>query len=560
MNDNDQIKSMIKSICSSAAEFDYAGVILHWNDLKSEIKNQGIDVNTSDFVQMLGKLRSGKAFSEIVTIAEYLFEKGLSIPQARQHYAQALVELGKLSKAKEVVQSILGEDPPKHSQIYTEAMGLLGRIYKQKYVNGNDSDDPELQSHLKQSIDHYSKPYHFDKTANTFHGINLVALLARAERDGISLTSASSYGDLAQEILATIATMNTPDISAWEKATAAEAYIALGDWDRALHWLKQFVASQGYDAFSLNSFIRQLKEVWQITKKKTPSEDDNGSGEGGLGPENILEILQAILLRLKEYGEVELDQYSFQSLTNLNHEHAEALLGTDAPRTMEWWETGREAAKSVCLIKRGLGQGVGTGFLVKGAEISQTLDDKLYVLTNAHVVSDNNHDHNVPNPPLRSHEASVDFTLLNDHDATKVKNIIRHSPRNLHDATLLELETVPANLRPLTISQHLPLRDGTQRVNVIGHPQEIGGNLSFSIQDNKLIDHEEDSDNIVKKIHYRAPTTKGSSGSPVFNNDDWEVIGLHHAGSRHKMPKLNGKSGVYSANEAVWIQSIREVF
>jgi V8-like Glu-specific endopeptidase len=57
------------------------------------------------------------------------------------------------------------------------------------------------------------------------------------------------------------------------------------------------------------------------------------------------------------------------------------------------------------------------------------------------------------------------------------------------------------------------------------------------------------------RLHYRAPTAGGSSGSPVFN-EDWEVMGLHHLGGKLGVEKLNGKSGTYAANEGLWIQSI----
>jgi hypothetical protein len=47
-------------------------------------------------------------------------------------------------------------------------------------------------------------------------------------------------------------------------------------------------------------------------------------------------------------------------------------------------------------------------------------------------------------------------------------------------------------------------------------------------------------------------------GSPVFSQaPDWQVIGLHHAGSEY-VRKLNGESGTYAPNEAIWIQSITQ--
>ena len=50
-------------------------------------------------------------------------------------------------------------------------------------------------------------------------------------------------------------------------------------------------------------------------------------------------------------------------------------------------------------------------------------------------------------------------------------------------------------------------------------------------------------------MHYRAPTEKGSSGSPIFNASPWQVVALHHAG---------GRPEEWPANEGIWIPSITD--
>ncbi|MGB7693504.1 MAG: serine protease, partial [Pseudolabrys sp.] len=83
---------------------------------------------------------------------------------------------------------------------------------------------------------------------------------------------------------------------------------------------------------------------------------------------------------------------------------------------------------------------------------------------------------------------------------------------------------------------------------VVGHP--LGGGLSFSLQDNLLLDWDQ------RLVHYRTPTEPGSSGSPVFD-DQWRLIAIHHAG-KSDMRKLNGKPGTYEANEGINILAVVE--
>jgi V8-like Glu-specific endopeptidase len=67
-----------------------------------------------------------------------------------------------------------------------------------------------------------------------------------------------------------------------------------------------------------------------------------------------------------------------------------------------------------------------------------------------------------------------------------------------------------------------------------------------------LLDHES------PKVHYRAPTEGGSSGSPIFNQA-WDLIALHHAGGMD-MKMLHGKEGTYPANEGIDFMSIQSAF
>jgi V8-like Glu-specific endopeptidase len=78
----------------------------------------------------------------------------------------------------------------------------------------------------------------------------------------------------------------------------------------------------------------------------------------------------------------------------------------------------------------------------------------------------------------------------------------------------------------------------------VGHPS--GRGLSFS--SGEFLGH------ATPHLHYRAATEGGSSGSPVFNAD-WKLVGLHHAGGE-ALPKLNGESGTYEANEGITISAI----
>ena len=105
-----------------------------------------------------------------------------------------------------------------------------------------------------------------------------------------------------------------------------------------------------------------------------------------------------------------------------------------------------------------------------------------------------------------------------------------------------------------TVSNKVRTVETPGKVFVIGYP--LGGELSISLLDNDLIDHENIRGRAPgpepRRIQYRAPTEPGSSGSPVFNSLTMELIGVHHRGGR--LERLNGKPGRHAANQGMWIR------
>jgi len=215
--------------------------------------------------------------------------------------------------------------------------------------------------------------------------------------------------------------------------------------------------------------------------------------------------------------------------------------------TLKWYLDGLERCRNVAQVVTETEEAVGTGFLVRGGDLAPDLGEEIVLLTNAHVVSEDPEVRKAEGA-LAPEEAVVRFEALEAAagETFRVSELLWTSPPHALDATLLRLEPPIEAVGSYPLTERLPLADGKQKVYVIGHPG--GRTLSLSLHDNLLLDHDD------RMIHYRAPTEGGSSGSPVFNQQ-WKLIGLHHAGSL-EMPRLKGQPGTYPANEGVWIQRI----
>ncbi len=203
----------------------------------------------------------------------------------------------------------------------------------------------------------------------------------------------------------------------------------------------------------------------------------------------------------------------------------------------------------------------GTGFLIDGGALREDWRGRTLLLTNHHVLSKDGADGSVAGA-----DADVLFQFWNGTRSVRrfrVGEIVATSPRADCDFALAALEGDRAEL-----TEHHPVLEmganalgprGSKpkaRIYVVGHPR--GRGLEFSLTDNEVLDHELATGGVPRRrIHYRAPTEEGMSGSPVLDAQRLRVVGLHRSSTRSPLLATDGPAG-YRANEAIWIGSVKE--
>ncbi|MEL7450033.1 MAG: serine protease [Pseudomonadota bacterium] len=530
----------VKELERAVSTFDRQQAEDLCNRLVDHLQSHSAPYPEAESVSLLNILRRKRYFDLIVTVADVLLQTGQDAPAVRRQYAQALLDLSHLSAGLVVLEDLERDCLANNdSDALDEIRGLKGRAKKQMYVDaaaGKRGAGKRLGQRLEEAIADYAHVF----SANSdriWHGVNLAALLDRAARDGLRLADGSlpDARKVANQVLQSVACKKTTNL--WDQASAGEACLALGDYATALDWVLRYTEDNTkVDAFEYASTLRQFEEVWQL---------DESTKEQA----QILHLLRAALLR-KEGGRVQLDRpvENLASAAALEDDKQfEKVLGKDRYKTFRWYRTGLERALGVAHVRDRAGNGQGSGFLVRGTDLHESLGPDWVVVTNAHVISDDPTEQTGSPAALPPHEVRICFEAKDPNTEFDVEQILFSSPRTELDCTIVSLATPIEHSTPYPIARRLPLVGKNQRVYVIGHPR--GGGLSYSIDDNLLLDHQ------APKLHYRAPTEGGSSGSPVFNQQ-WDLVALHHAGGM-KMRKLNGKPGTYPANEGLSFQSIK---
>ena len=439
----------------------------------------------------LSLLRRKRQFASMERLASMFFMAGHPNAVIRRQWAQSLLDQNRVTQALTALREAatkFADDPTEGPEL----RGLLGRAYKQLYVNEGGA------ANLVAAIDAYRGDWLARRGDYRWQGINLVALVERARRDSVSGFVPLDAQATAKEILDDIDSRDTWGY--WDYATALEASVALGDQEAALANLKKYVLHPDTDAFEIASTLRQLKEVWRAQ-------------ELPIG-QQIIPVLEHALLQ-REGGAIEPTMIE----TKKAKPAFEAVYGAQSYTSMKWMDALAARCKGVARIcDRVTKTPKGTGFLLPGKLLKESWGDEPVLLTNSHVASVDPSDE----APLRPDEAEAEFTRIDGNPRVDFGEVLFSSPRVALDVTIVRL-VAPASHGLFDFTPYVPkissdLED-PQRVYVIGHPN--GGEMVVSMYDNSLAEHQDPF------VRYRAPTDGGSSGSPACTSQ-LRAFAIHH--------------------------------
>ena len=240
-------RNWVRQFRAAASTFDWSAL----HELASEYADglYAVPVLPEDVRQVLLVLRQSLRYEDLKLVADAALAHGLDAPVVRQQYAQALVDGGNRAVALRLYSELAADETvPLGDRI--EARGGIGRCYKEMFLASSEPDRRRL--YLTRSLDAYLAAYH-ENEHNTWHGINAVALLARAEREGIELAPGAPEANvLAECILQTVDMRPVPDM--WTEVTACEAAIALGRYDEAVERARAFIETKPDGLRSQRSF------------------------------------------------------------------------------------------------------------------------------------------------------------------------------------------------------------------------------------------------------------------------------------------------------------------
>ena len=463
----------------------------------------------------------------------------------------AMVAEAFLAKAIDLAGKDYEDDPG----LLSDCLGLQGRIWKQRAVRAREVNDATRQA-FERSYAHYMQGMAIG-TDPQFHQVNLLGLMNAAAKRGVTIGKKAEAAKWARDILKAMKKGGAD--TDWKLANAGDAAMYLGREADAAAFYKAYLEEAKDKPFAINATRRQLIEVWGVHPR---------------GNTELSEIVrQMAQLSIRSMATVSLTVEEIEAMAETTEAEAgelEALLGGPPAIPAKLIRRVLQLAQNVGKVQAPNGRAIGTGFLVHGRHIHPQLASEYVFLTNDHVVCDAK---TYGGAAIRSSEACIVFEDLDPDQIYQVKEIFWRSDSRVHDCAVLRLFKQPKDVKyELELQDSLPLRHSTEvgqidranpstapRVFIIGHPD--GRGLEITFEQNYIIDHELRNSAAKAtpqpvRIHYRAPTEPGNSGSPVLSAASLQLMGIHHRTTDEPLGRARGAGETYQANEGLWIQAI----
>lgn len=218
-------------------------------------------------------------------VGRALAAAGSSHDGVRRLYAQSLIETRDFSTAKSVLDALISGDDTSSRERF-EACGLLGRLFKQRYVDA--PSDPSAPNWLAQAIEAYEAVYRQDHQ-QFWHGVNAASCMLRAARDHVHAGSRFRAREIAEQVLMELDTLAVVGrLEVWDCASLVEALVALEHFESASAALGDYLHHTALTAFEVSSTLRQFDRVLELGRRQP----------GG----DLLERLQHSALRYRAGG------------------------------------------------------------------------------------------------------------------------------------------------------------------------------------------------------------------------------------------------------------------
>lgn len=209
----------------------------------------------------LNELRKERAFGLMCRLARAAIEHGARSDTVRRLFAQGLIEAHAFDDALKVLRGIVADPSASQAEI-DEAHGLIGRTFKQQYMNA--PEHAAAAALLRKAIDAYGAVYERDPR-QFWHGVNAASCTLRAVRDSIPGVDPANARRIASQVATDLERLDSEEEpNVWELASRTEALIALDRFDEASSTLDTYLHHPKMHAFEVASTYRQFDQVLQL--------------------------------------------------------------------------------------------------------------------------------------------------------------------------------------------------------------------------------------------------------------------------------------------------------